>query len=76
VPEAAVEMHKPGRFHVMVKGPKGKPVRRNVQVGWRDGGKVEITEGLKPGDQIRPSAGETKKSGPPAGGPNRGANGR
>lgn len=40
---------------------RGKPVRREVRVGWKQGGFIEIKEGLKEGDEVLESHGDWER---------------
>ena len=51
VPELAVVGEGDARF-VYVVGPEGKAQRTQVRTGLRSGGRIEILEGLRPGQQV------------------------
>ncbi len=50
VPAGAVK--KSGGYNFVYVLEDGKPVRRDVSIGWRQGRYLEITEGLKEGDEV------------------------
>ena len=50
VPARAVKKSGGSNFVYILEN--GKPVRRNVSIGWRQGQHLEITEGLKEGDEV------------------------
>jgi len=43
---------KDGKLTVLVKGPKGPPAARPVQIGITDGAQVEVVKGLKEGEVL------------------------
>jgi multidrug efflux pump subunit AcrA (membrane-fusion protein) len=45
------------RYHVFVIGADGRAHRTNVKVGLRDRDRVQVTEGIKPGDLVVTSGG-------------------
>ncbi len=51
VPTAAI-IDKGGKKQVLVPGPDGKPVPRDVEVGLESGETIEIASGLKVGDTV------------------------
>ena len=50
VPAKSVKKSEGSNFVYVLE--KGKPVRREVQVGWKQGQYIEIKEGLKEGDEV------------------------
>lgn len=52
VPASAVTDNRAGGKQVMVPGPDGKPVAKEVQVGIENGEKVEILSGLEAGERL------------------------
>jgi multidrug efflux pump subunit AcrA (membrane-fusion protein) len=44
-------------YHVFVAGPDGRAHRVNVTIGVHDGPKVQVLNGIKPGDQVITSGG-------------------
>lgn len=52
VPLAAVSEERSGEKRVLVPGPDGKPLARQVRTGAESGENVEILEGLKAGDPV------------------------
>lgn len=52
VPSAAVKPGPDGYKQVMVPGPNGEPVVREIKTGIESGDYVEVVEGLSAGDQI------------------------
>ncbi|MGA2089882.1 MAG: efflux RND transporter periplasmic adaptor subunit [Endomicrobiales bacterium] len=52
VPASFIKDMPNGSKTVMVPGPKGKPIVRQVTTGIESNNKVEITSGLEPGDTI------------------------
>lgn len=52
VPSSAVRESASGGKQVMVPGPDGKPVAREVKTGIETSDRIEITEGLAPGDKV------------------------
>jgi len=59
VPGAAV-VREGGKKYVMLQATDGKPTRREVKTGWKDGTYLEITSGLKEGDVVVVSGGSNK----------------
>jgi RND family efflux transporter MFP subunit len=51
LPEAAVLDGGDGQWYVMVAGADGRAERRDVRLGLRSGGRVEIAAGVTPGDR-------------------------
>jgi len=52
LPEAALTPSATGGRQVMVPGPDGKPLPRDVQVGLENGDQAEIVDGVKQGDTV------------------------
>jgi HlyD family secretion protein len=52
IPEAAVLTHSSGSTYVIVIGEDNKPELTKISTGIRDGGKVEITDGLASGERV------------------------
>jgi HlyD family secretion protein len=52
IPAMALQTAEGGSTLVMVAGADGRAHQRNVTAGIRDGGSVEITNGLKAGEQV------------------------
>jgi len=50
-----------GKKYVMLQAKDGKPARREVKTGWKEGSYIEITSGLKEGDMVLVSGGNGKK---------------
>ena len=51
VPGTAVQ-REGGRKYVSLLDREGKAVRREVKTGWKEGTYLEITSGLKEGDEV------------------------
>ncbi len=60
VPGAAV-VREGGKKYVMLQAGEGKPTRREVKTGWKEGTYLEITSGLREGDRVLISGGNGKK---------------
>jgi multidrug efflux pump subunit AcrA (membrane-fusion protein) len=56
VPASSVK--KTGGINFVYVMENGKPVRREVKIGWKQGRFLEITEGLKVGDEVLEDQGE------------------
>jgi multidrug efflux pump subunit AcrA (membrane-fusion protein) len=57
---AASSVKKSGGVNFVYLMEKGKPVRREVKIGWKQGRFLEITEGLKAGDEVLEDQGDFK----------------
>ena len=60
VPAAAV-VREGGKKYVTLQVKDGKPTRREVKTGWKEGTYLEITSGLREGDVVLISGGNGKK---------------
>ena len=60
IPGAAV-VREGGKKYVTLQAKDGKPTRREVKTGWKEGSYLEITSGLKEGDVVFVSGGNGKK---------------
>jgi macrolide-specific efflux system membrane fusion protein len=59
VPGTAVKRDGGRKFVSVLES--GKPIRREVKTGWKDGTYLEITSGLKEGEVVVVSEGNGKK---------------
>ncbi|MBL8023187.1 MAG: efflux RND transporter periplasmic adaptor subunit [Elusimicrobia bacterium] len=52
VAASAVQIPAVGPPQVLVQGPEGKPIPRDIKTGIESGDKIEVLSGLIPGDQV------------------------